>query len=74
MSNFISLVHAFVLTACVNAMLAAVPTQAETFTTLRGALDDVAALYRIASWTGICGSGQGRSTGDVGSGKVLMPS
>jgi hypothetical protein len=47
MSNFISLVHAFVLTACVNAMLLAVSTQAETFTTLRGAIDNVAATYRI---------------------------
>jgi hypothetical protein len=47
MSNFISLVYAFVLTACVNAMLVAVSTQAETFTTLRGAIDNVAATYRI---------------------------
>jgi hypothetical protein len=47
MSNFISLVHAFVLTACVNAVLLAVSTQAETFTTLRGAIDNVAATYRI---------------------------
>jgi hypothetical protein len=43
MSNFISLV----LTACINAMLLSVPTHAETFTTLRGALDQVAATYRI---------------------------
>jgi hypothetical protein len=47
MSNFISLLHAFVLTACVNAMLLVVSTQAETFTTLRGAIDNVAATYRI---------------------------
>jgi hypothetical protein len=33
--------------ACANVILLAVPTQAETFTTLRGALDDVAARYRI---------------------------
>ena len=47
MSNSISLVHALVLTACVNAMLLAVPTQAETFATLRDAIDNVAATYRI---------------------------
>jgi hypothetical protein len=43
----IFLVCAFVVTACADAMLLAVPVQAETFTTLRGALDDVAARYRI---------------------------
>ena len=43
MSNFISLV----LTACISAMLLSVPTYAETFTTLRGALDQMAATYRI---------------------------
>src|SRR5271166_5106100 len=47
MSKTISLVCVFVVTACANAMLLAVPTRAETFTTLRGALDDVAARYRI---------------------------
>jgi hypothetical protein len=43
----IFLVCAFVVTACADAMLLAVPAQAETFTTLRGALADVAARYRI---------------------------
>jgi hypothetical protein len=33
--------------ACANVILLAVPTHAGTFTTLRGALDDVAARYRI---------------------------
>jgi len=47
MSNFISIAHTFVLTACVNAMLLAVSTEAETFTTLRRAIDNVAATYRI---------------------------
>jgi hypothetical protein len=47
MSNFISLAHAFVLTACLNAMLLTVSTQAETFTTLRGAIDNVAATFGI---------------------------
>lgn len=46
-SKFASLACAFVVTACVNAILLAVPAQAETFTTLRGALDEVAARYRI---------------------------
>lgn len=43
MSSFISLISAFVVAACVNT----VPAQVETFTTLRGALDEVAAKYRI---------------------------
>jgi hypothetical protein len=47
MFKTIFLVCVFVVTACANVMLLAVPTQAETFTTLRGALDDVAARYRI---------------------------
>lgn len=46
-SNFISRVRTFVLTACVNGMLLSVPTPPETFTTLRGALDGVAAKYQI---------------------------
>jgi hypothetical protein len=47
MFKTIFLACVFVVTACANVMLLVVPTQAETFTTLRSALDDVAAWYRI---------------------------
>jgi hypothetical protein len=46
-SKFVSLVYAFLATACFNAVALSTPATAETFTTLRGALDDVAARYQI---------------------------
>lgn len=46
-SNFVSIVCALLATVCANEIALPVPTRTATFTTLRGALDEVAARYQI---------------------------